>query len=639
MRILTVLVAAALCGASACASPQASPPPDAADTLAGTLEAALDGDYGVSPAAMATAVRGPDGKPVGLAAYDRPLEAIRVGDIAAFIAMVRLAGGGEEDLGGVGAVILAVDRIADEDNDAARALLDAGRGSDYGDPIIDFVDAWIHALEGEAEKAIEAHRAADAGLPGLTAELSLAAMLEAMGRTDEALAVYASMTPSKIEAPRHQFDPKGILFRHVEIVIARRTLLLRKLGRTEEAKDVYRRLQEAEPEQAARYAAALDSLETGRGIELEDLDIESAFARSLSDLSTSLYQSRLIRNAMMGQRLRGLDQQRITLDMLAMISDPGSEGLRENVISQLYGEAFYQGAAHIAQTAPEPTAGLALAAAQAWLMVDERARARDAVEQAVALAEEDDRISVLSGAVGLHALMGDEDEAVDRARAARQLARNDAERASTASLYADTLNQFGRADEAVALAREARDLDDTHDRRMQLANILGEAGLVEEGLQMIRRERLKRPNDPYMLNTLGYYLIENTDRLEEGFKVLHGANAMARNDAYIADSLGWAYYKLGHLDEALRLIENSRDELAPRLHWEIEDHYGDILWHLDRRDEAVEAWSRALGEFPPHKTEMSIREKLENGLVGPRPEEQNLPSMSLDEKEVRQRKT
>jgi tetratricopeptide (TPR) repeat protein len=228
---------------------------------------------------------------------------------------------------------------------------------------------------------------------------------------------------------------------------------------------------------------------------------------------------------------------------------------------------------------------------------------------------------------------------VSRARAARDLARNDAERASTASLFADTLNQFGRAGEAVAYAREARDLDDTHDRRMQLANILGEAGFVEEGLQLIRRERLKRPNDPYMLNTLGYYLIENTDRLEEGYKVLHAANAMARNDAYIADSLGWAYYKLGHLDDALRLIEISRDELSPKLHWEIEDHYGDILWHLDRREEAREAWRRALGEFPPHETEMTIRRKLEDGLSGPPPEKQDLPRISLDDQDVQQRKT
>lgn len=635
MRILILLAAAALAGATGCASLEASAGPDAQSKL----EASLEGDYRVSPAAMATAVRGPDGAPVGLAAYERPADAIKSGDLAAFIAMVRLAEKSGDGPDATGAVILAVDRMAAADYDAARKLLGDGDDSGEADPVIRFLDAWLLALEGKQDEAIKAHREADAGLPGLTAELSLAAMLEAMGRNEEALAVYASMTPSRIEAPEHQFDPKGILFGHVELVIARRTLLLRRLGRTEDAKDIYRKLQEAQPEQAARFEAALDSLETGRGIELDALDLKGAFARSLSDLSMSLYQARLIRGAMVGQRLRGLDEQRITLDMLAMISDPADEGLRENVISQLYDEALYEAAAHIAAVAPEPRAGLSLSAAQAWLMAGEAARARRAVEEAVRLAGDDDRLGILSGAVGLHALMGDEEEAVGRARKARDLATNNAERASTAALYADTLKQFGRAGEAVPFAREARELDNTHDRRMQLANILGQAGRVEEGLQMIRRERLKRPNDPYMLNTLGYYLIENTDRLEEGYKVLHAANAMARNDAYIADSLGWAYYKLGHLDEALRLIENSREELAPKRHWEIEDHYGDILWHLDRREEAREAWSRALEEFPPHETELSIRRKLENGLSGPAPRQRDLPRISLEDKDVRQRKT
>lgn len=635
MRILTACLAAAFIGTAACASPQAAAGPEPGSSV----DVSLAGDYDISPAAMATARRAGDGTPVGLAAYDRPMEAIEAGDLAAFIAMVQMAQESGDGPAGLSTVILAIDRLAADDYSGARALLDTGDAESYAAPIADFIDAWVFALEGEPEKAIETHRAADARLPGLTAELSLAAMLEALGRTDEALAVYASMTPSRIEAPQHRFDPKGILFSHVELVIARRTLLLRRLGRTEDAKDVYRQLLKAQPEQGARYAAALDSLETGRGIELEALDVESGFARSLSDLSMALYQQRLIRNAMMGERMRGLDEQRITLDMLAMVSDPSNDGLRENVISQLYSEALYDGAAHLAEVAPDPTAGLSLSAAQAWLMSGDRSRARAALERAVTLAETDEEIAILSGAAGLHALMGDEEKAVSRARAARNLARNDAEKASTAALFADTLQQFGRAGEAVPYAREARELDNTHDRRMQLANILGEAGQVEEGLQLIRRERLKRPNDPYMLNTLGYYLIENTDRLEEGYKVLHAANAMARNDAYIADSLGWAYFKLGHLEDALRLIEVSRDELAPKRHWEIEDHYGDILWHLDRRDEAREAWSRALEEFPPYLTETKIRAKLETGLEGPPPEQKTLPRISLDDQDVQQRKT
>ncbi len=635
MRILSALLAASATAMAACASPQAGP----VEKPATGMETALAGDYGVSPAALATAVRGPDGRPVGLSAYERPIDAIEAGDLAAFIAMARLKELGETANQGVDQLVLAVDRIAARDFEAAREDLEAARGTGDFDPIVDYIDAWIYALEGDGEAAVRAHRAADGGLPGLSAELSLAAMLDGLGRTEEALAVYASMTPSKIEAPEHQFDPQAILFSHVQMVVARRALLLRRLGRIEEAQDVYRRMAEAEPERAVFYAAALESLETGRGLDDKPLDVQAAFARSLSDLSMSLYQQKLIRGAMVGLRFRGLDETRAVMEMLALLSDPDNEDLRGNVISLLYEEAHYQGAAHVAQTAPEPTAQLQVSAAQANLMGGNRDAARAAIARAITLAEPDRRISVLSGSVGLYALLGDEDAAVSRAKEARSLATNDAERASTAALTADVLQQFGRAGEGVAYAREARELDDTHQRRMALASLLGEAGQVEEGLQMIQRERLKRPNDPYMLNTLGYYLIEHTDRFDDGFRVLYSANALARNDAYIADSLGWAYYRLGHLDEALRLIEMSRNELAPKFHWEIEDHYGDILWHLERREDAKAAWTRALAEFPPHATEMKLRDKLESGLPGPPPEKRPVPRVSNDDPEVTQRKT
>ncbi|MEM1150363.1 MAG: hypothetical protein AAGI03_07375, partial [Pseudomonadota bacterium] len=192
-------------------------------------------------------------------------------------------------------------------------------------------------------------------------------------------------------------------------------------------------------------------------------------------------------------------------------------------------------------------------------------------------------------------------------------------------------------DEAVPFARQAREIDDTHNRRMFLANVLGEAGEIEEGLQLIRNDRLKRPNDPYMLNTLGYFLISHTDRLEEGFRILYRANAMARNDPYIADSLGWAYYQMGHMEDALRLILLSRRELAPQKHWEIEHHLGDIYWHLDRQEAARKAWQTALDEFPPFLVAEELRDKIENGIEGGPPPTIPVPRVSLEEEQSQQR--
>lgn len=641
MRFLLCSAIAGLLAASACAAPPQLPPLELSPEDRAAASALLDGQgaYDVSDAAMATAVRQPDGTPVGLAAYDTPIDAVKAGDMAAFISMVRLAEGDEAGPEGLGGIILAMDALAAGDYELAREQLETGRGARFSDPIVDFVDAWIYALEGDIEQAITAHRDSDDDLPGLTADLSLAAMLEAAGRTDEALAVYAAMTPRRIEAPEHQFDIKGIMFAHVQMVVSRRTLLLRRLGRIEEAKEVYRKLAEAEPEQSAYYAAAMESLETGRGLDDEPLTMQAAFARAFADLSHSLWQQRIIRGALLGQRLRGLDEQRATFDQLALLIDPSSESLRGNVVALLHEEALFEGAAHVADTAPEATASLQLAAGRAYLMAREPSAARAALSRAIELADTDEQLSITSGAVGLHALLGDKDRALELVEDARALAVNDAERASTNALTAEILEQFGRAGEGVAFARTAQELDNTHGRRMQLANILGEAGKVEEGLQLIRRERLKRPNDPYMLNTLGYFLILHTDRLEEGFAVLYRANALARNDPYIADSLGWAYYRLGHLEDARRLVELSRRELAPQKHWEIEDHIGDIYWHLGDEEQARDAWQTALDEFPPYDTAERIREKLEHGLSEPAPEKQPLPRVSLDDPEVTQRET
>jgi Flp pilus assembly protein TadD len=167
-----------------------------------------------------------------------------------------------------------------------------------------------------------------------------------------------------------------------------------------------------------------------------------------------------------------------------------------------------------------------------------------------------------------------------------------------------------------------------------LADTLGQAGLINDALVILRSERLARPNDPYTLNSLGYFLITRTDRYEEGYKVLARALLLADSDPYIADSLGWALYKLGDLERARSLIESARDGLAPKSHWEIEHHLGDIYWHLGRRDDARAAWQAALGNYPPSSERDQITARLRDGLTTPRPEKRPLPEISLEDLEV-----
>ena len=601
-------------------------------------KAAVDEAYaGLSEAAKATAVLADDGTPVGVEAYDAPVDAVKAGDMAAFLAMTRELETEDRDASPLFDAFLAIDQAAAGDPEAARKTLtdaSARSGEEGETSFYIYLDAWLLALEGKADEAIERHRAAASGMPGLTGDLSLAAMLDALGRPEQALAVYEAMTPSKIEAPEHDFDPKGLIYSHVRTVISRHALLLQRLGRIDEAKAVYQQLADAEPEEAISYAAALDSLETGKNLKNKPLTVAAAFSQSLSDVSRSMQEQRIIRIIMMGGHVEGFDDQRSAFDQVALLIDPEDEGLRSGIIDEMYAAALYDGVAHVAMTAPTPTAGLQIAAAQAMLMSGHKDEARAAIDRALSLTNDDDRLSTLYGALQLLSLLDDEKGSKALVKEVIALSQNPAEQAAAHGMATQIYNQFGDYKEAVSHAEQARALDDTHDRRMVLADALGRNGQINEALVILRTERLVRPNDPYTLNTLGYFLIEYTDKLDEGFKVLSRARAMAERDPYITDSLGWAYFKLGHLKEAKRLIELARSELEPHQHWEIETHLGDIYWYLDDKDAAKTAWQTALDNHPPAADKAKIAEKLAKGLTAPAPERQPPPDVSLTDGEV-----
>lgn len=612
---------------------------DVAAQRATTIESAA-AIYDVSPAALATAVIGLDGQPVGTEAYTTPVNAVKAGDMAAFITMLKAQQDAGEDIGGMRTLFLALDEAAAGDTEGARAILraaDAANEIDTESKLFAYIDSWLLAMDGETDAAIERYRRASGELPGLVGDLSLAAMLDALDRPEQALAVYESMTPSRIEAPEHEFDPKGLLYSHVRTVIGRHALLLQRLGRIDEAKAVYQKLADAEPEEAASYAAAMESLETGENLDNEQLTVEAAFSRSLSDLSRSLQEQRIIRLIMLGGRPDGFDDLRSAFDQVALLIHPEDEGLRSSVIDQFYEHALYDSVTHTALTAPETSANLQISAAQAFIMAGKEDRGREAIEAALAVSDDDDELQTLYGALQLRTLLDDRDEAFKLVSDVQGLAENPAEKAAAHGLASQIYGQFGQLDDAAEEAGKARALDDTHDRRMVQADALGKAGDIDGALKILRSERLSRPNDPYTLNSLGYFLLVHTDKYEEAYKVLGRANALAENDPYIADSFGWARYKLGDLEGAERMIKFSQGELAPHQHWEIEDHLGDIYWHQGRKEEARKAWATALENRPPDVEKAKINDKLANGISEPAPEKRPLPEIPVAEEEIDRR--
>lgn len=120
------------------------------------------------------------------------------------------------------------------------------------------------------------------------------------------------------------------------------------------------------------------------------------------------------------------------------------------------------------------------------------------------------------------------------------------------------------------------------------------------------------PDQPALLNYLGYSWIDRGERLTEGFDMIKRAVALRPNAGFIVDSLGWAYYKLGDYNKAVTHLERAV-ELSPS-EAVLNEHLGDAYWRVGRRLEAGFQWSRAIRLEPESDNVILLEAKLETGL-------------------------
>ena len=127
------------------------------------------------------------------------------------------------------------------------------------------------------------------------------------------------------------------------------------------------------------------------------------------------------------------------------------------------------------------------------------------------------------------------------------------------------------------------------------------------------RQALKlEPDQPQVLNYLGYSLVEKQKSLDEALEMIERAVAARPDSGYIVDSLGWALYRLGRYEEAVEHMERAA-ELLP-VDPIVNDHLGDVYWAVGRKMEARFQWQRALSFDPEPDEAERIRRKLEVGL-------------------------
>lgn len=126
-----------------------------------------------------------------------------------------------------------------------------------------------------------------------------------------------------------------------------------------------------------------------------------------------------------------------------------------------------------------------------------------------------------------------------------------------------------------------------------------------------------QPDQPFVLNYLGYSWADQGVHLEKAEEMIRTAVQLRPQDGFIVDSLGWVLYRLGRFDEAVGILEQAV-ALSPG-DQTINDHLGDALWRVGRELEARFQWQRAIDlDVDPEVTE-AARDKLENGLPPPPP--------------------
>lgn len=149
--------------------------------------------------------------------------------------------------------------------------------------------------------------------------------------------------------------------------------------------------------------------------------------------------------------------------------------------------------------------------------------------------------------------------------------------------------------------------------RLALSNIALEQGDFPQAVEWLEQVLDEYPEDPGAMNDLGYLWADKNVHLQRALRMTKQAVELEpKNHAY-RDSLGWAYYRLGRYDEALRELTIATTNTKNASDGVLQDHLGDALDKLGKRDEAKHAWERAAAAFEKSgdaKKEKLVREKL-----------------------------
>lgn len=229
-------------------------------------------------------------------------------------------------------------------------------------------------------------------------------------------------------------------------------------------------------------------------------------------------------------------------------------------------------------------------------IAEARGNADLAIERYREVGEGDQYVQARVQLANLLAAKGD----VDGARQALHEISGDADVQHRVRLAeAQVLRDAGRDSEAFDL------LDEGLRERPDDGDLLYESALIAErmGRHEVMEGRLRKlialeSDNAHALNALGYSLADRGERLDEAQSLIDRAAALSPNDPFIMDSQGWVRFRRGDAKAALATLEQAYKLRADP---EIAAHIGEVLWALDRHDDASRVWREAAAKFPDNK--------------------------------------
>jgi tetratricopeptide (TPR) repeat protein len=380
-------------------------------------------------------------------------------------------------------------------------------------------------------------------------------------------------------------------------VAEQRPLLLAAAGRRAEAVDAVKQVPAAADGRAERLRIALAAVLVRQGGKAEALQV-------LEGGSPVLNAARAEVEA--GRKLAAADTPAaagVATLFLAISRDLNAQEVRGPAV------AFARLATFVA---PQPS--------EAWMASAELLAARGDTEGAMAALDhvgKDDPFAHEAASRRLALLLkaGRKDEALAAARAAAARSPRDVEAWTS---LADLQTQAGAYREAAAALDKAVALAASGDTnrpewalQVMRGNALVQAGDWSAAKAALQRANSLAPNQPVVMNFLGYSQLERRENMAEATRLIERASALQPDDSAITDSLGWAYYVRGEVPKAIPLLEKAAQGQPADA--AINEHLGDAYYAAGRRFDARYAWRAAL-IYADAKAADRLRAKIDTGL-------------------------